>query len=148
MISGWLPAAIKASNAPPSGSSSTVTFLPGLAALYLSASVRMVSIMAPCTTAMRVPPATFGGRVAVAVGTTVAVAAPPWVATGATVSVAAPPAVAPVGEATGACVVAPVAQADRTIKASTMLRRTETDFHSLNLDVFILLLLCSSNEYD
>src|SRR5512141_2222489 len=97
MISGWLPAAIKASNAPPSGSSSTVMILPGLACIYLSASLRMVSIIAPRTTATRVPPATFGGRVAVAVGA--AVAAPAWVAVGATVSVAAPPAVAPVGDA-------------------------------------------------
>jgi len=98
---------------------------------------------------MRVPPATFGGRVAVAVGS--AVAPPLWVAAGATVSVAAPPAVAPVGEATaagvvppaallvGATVVEPVAHADRKAKENTRVRMTETVFDSLNLALFILL---------
>src|SRR5512142_635783 len=100
MISGWLPAAISASNAPPSGSSSTVTFFPGLAALYLSASLRMVSIIAPRTTAIRVPPATFGGSVAVTVA---AAAAAAWVAVGAPVAVAAPAAAA-VGDAAAAAV--------------------------------------------
>src|SRR5512146_2639751 len=110
MISGWLPAAIKASNAPPSGSSSTVTFLPGLAALYLSASLRMVSIIAPRTTAMRVPPETFGGRVFVAVAA--AAAAAPVAVGAATVLVAAPPAAevaATVGDAAAAGVVPPAA---------------------------------------
>src|SRR5512146_2936450 len=168
MISGWLPAAIKASNAPPSGSSSTVTFLPGLAWLYLSASLRMVSIIAPRTTAIRVPPAVLGGRVAVTVAA--AVAAPLWVAVGATVSVADPPATAPagvsvapvagtfaaVGIATapggvldgaaappaglvGVIEVEPDAQADRIAKESTMLNRIEIAFNSLVLELYILL---------
>ncbi len=48
--SGWFPAAIKASKAPPSGSSITSTFMPELACWNFSASLRMVSIMAPFTT--------------------------------------------------------------------------------------------------
>jgi hypothetical protein len=96
-----------------------------------------------------VPPAMFGGRVEVAVAA--AVAAPPSVAVGATVSVAAPPAAASVGEAMVAGVVSPAAplvggtevepgaQADRTARESAMMRRTETAFDNLNLELFIIL---------
>jgi hypothetical protein len=124
----------------------------------------MVSIIAPRTTATRVPPSTFGGSVAVAVaaasvGAAVSLAASSVGASvGASVTSAAAVAGA-VGDSAAAGVVppdgvldanasagpvgvpevVPDAQADRTAKESTMVNKKDTAFDSLNLALYILL---------
>lgn len=129
--------------------------------------MRIVSIIAPRTTATRVPPAVLGGRVAVAVaaeaaaalfvsvGATVAVAAPPALATVEVAAATAPAGVfdgiatapagvldaatAPLAGLVGVTDVEPDAQADSIAKESTMLKRIEIAFNSLVLELYILL---------
>ncbi len=139
--------------------------------MYWVASLRMVSIIAPRTTAIRVPPFTFGGRVGVTVGVPVVpaaavgvsvlaeVAAPVGVSdpVPAVVAAADGEAAASAGEvaepevsgidcvpdALGVLVLfdPPDAQADSMVSVSTTVSRTDTVFHSLRLVLYILLSL-------